>query len=332
MPANLTPDYKAAEQRFRQAKTTEDKIAAIQEMMAVIPRHKGTDRIWADLRRRLAQLKESQQQEQKHGGRRGASHFVPKEDVPQVIVLGTPNVGKSSLVAATTNARPEIADYPFTTRAPGPAMMPFEDINIQLVDVPPVSPEHTETWLPELIRNADAALLVVDLSADDCVDAYEFLRSALASRGIRLSRVHDPSETEVPRNVKPTLIVANKVDAPNAAENLQFLTEVLAGAFDVVAVSALHGQGIEDMKRALFVFLDIIRIYSKIPGKKPDMEKPFIVKRGSTVADVASKIHRDFGEKVKSARVWGSAKFDGQVVDRLHVVQDRDVVEVHVEP
>jgi len=331
MPANLTPDYKAAEQRFREARTTEDKIAALQEMMAVIPRHKGTDRIWADLRRRLAQLKESQQQEQKHG-RRGTSHYVPKEDVPQVIILGTPNVGKSSLIAATTNAKPEIADYPFTTRAPGPAMMPFEDINIQLVDVPPISPEHTETWLPELIRNADAALLVVDLSADDCVDMYEFVRSALASRGIRLSRVHDPSETEVPRNVKPTLVVANKVDAANAAENLEFLKEVVAGAFDIVPVSALHGQGIEEMKRALFVFLDIIRIYSKIPGKKPDMEKPFIVKRGSTVADVAVKIHRDFGEKVKSARVWGSAKFDGQVVDRHHVVRDRDVVEIHIEP
>jgi len=330
MPANLTPDYKAAEQRFREAKTTEDKIAAIQEMMAVIPRHKGTDRIWADLRRRLAQLKESQQQEQKHG-RRGTSHYVPKEDVPQVIILGTPNVGKSSLVKATTNATPEIAAYPFTTRAPGPAMMPYEDIYIQLVDVPPVSPDHTETWLPELIRNADAALLVVDLSSDDCVDMFVFMKSALASRGIRLSRVHDPAETEVPRNVKPTMVVANKMDAPNAAENLEFMKEVVGDEFDIVPVSALHGQGLEEMKEKLFLFLNIIRIYSKIPGKKADLEKPFIVKRGSTVADVATKIHRDFGDKVKSARVWGSAKFDGQIVDRHHVVQDRDVVEIHVE-
>lgn len=330
MPANLTPDYKAAEQRFREAKTTEDKIAAIQEMMAVIPRHKGTDRIWADLRRRLAQLKESQQQEQKHG-RRGPSHYVPKEDAPQVIILGTPNVGKSSLVKATTNATPEIAAYPFTTRVPGPAMMPYEDIYIQLVDVPPIAPEHIDTWLPELIRNADAALLVVDLSSDDCVDMFEFLKSALTAKGIRLSRVHDPAETEVPRNVKPTMIVANKIDAPNAAENLEFMKEVIGDAFDIVAVSTLHGQGLEEMKERLFRFLDIIRIYSKIPGKKPDLEKPFIVRRGSTVADVATKIHRDFGDKVKSARVWGSAKFDGQIVDRHHVVQDRDIVEIHVE-
>lgn len=332
MPANLTPDYKAAEKRFREAKTTEDKIAAIQEMMAVIPRHKGTDRIWADLRRRLAHLKEEQQQQQQKKGRKSTSHYVPKEDVPQVVILGTPNVGKSSLVAATTNAKPDIADYPFTTRAPGPAMMPYEDIHLQLVDVPPIAPEHIDTWLPEIIRNADMAILVVDLSADDCVDTFEFLRGALTAKGIRISRTHDPAETEVPRNVKPTIIVANKVDHPGAAENLEFLKEVVAGEFDILPISALHGQGIEDMKRGLFAFLDIIRIYSKIPGEKANLEKPFIVKRGSTVADVAIKIHRDFGDKVKSARVWGSAKFDGQVVDRHHVLKDRDIVEIHIEP
>ena len=332
MPANLTPDYKAAERRFREAKTTEDKIAAIQEMMAVIPRHKGTDRIWADLRRRLAHLKEEQQQQQQKKGRKSTSYYVPKEDVPQIVILGTPNVGKSSLVAATTNAKPDIADYPFTTRAPGPAIMPFEDIHFQLVDVPPIAPEHIDTWLPEIIRNADMAIVVVDLSADDCVDSFEFLRGALTDKGIRISRIHDPTETEVPRNVKPAIIVANKIDSPSAAENLEFLKEVVAGEFDIVPVSALHGQGIEDMKQALFVFLDIIRIYSKIPGQKANIEKPFIAKRGSTVADVAIKIHRDFGDKVKSARVWGSAKFDGQVVDRHHVLQDRDIVEIHIEP
>lgn len=332
MPANLTPDYKAAEKRFREAKTTEDKIAAIQEMMAVIPRHKGTDRIWADLRRRLAHLKEEQQQQQQKKGRKSTSYFVPKEDVPQIVILGTPNVGKSSLVAATTNAKPEIADYPFTTRAPGPAIMPYEDIHFQLVDVPPIAPEHIDTWLPEIIRNADMAIVVVDLSADDCVDSFEFLRGALTDKGIRISRTHDPAETEVPRNVKPAMVVGNKIDGPGAAENLEFLKEVVAGEFDIVPVSALHGQGIEDMKQALFVFLDIIRIYSKIPGQKANLEKPFIAKRGSTVADVAIKIHRDFGDKVKSARVWGSAKFDGQVVDRHHVLEDRDIVEIHIEP
>ena len=330
MPANLTPDYKAAERRFREAVTTEDKIAAIQEMMAVIPRHKGTDRMWADLRRRLSRLKEEQEQQSKRG-RRSTSYHIPKEDAPQVILVGSPNVGKSSLVAATTNATPEIADYPFTTRVPYPAMMPHLDIQIQLIDVPPVTSEHTEAWLPEMVRCADAVLLVVDLSSDDCVDMLEVVRTTLAQKGIRLSRQHDPLPTELPRSVKPTILIANKIDAPNAQENLGFLREIVDGDLVIIPLSAETGEGIEEMKRTLYGLLAIIRVYSKIPGKKPDMERPFIVPRGSTVHDVARKIHREFGEKVKSARVWGSGKFDGQVVERDHVVADGDILEIHVD-
>ena len=330
MPANLPPDYKAAEQRFREAKTTEDKIAALQEMMAIIPKHKGTDKLRADLRRRLSKLRTEREQQGKKG-RRSSSHYIPKEEAPQVIMLGGPNAGKSSLVAATTNATPDIADYPFTTRAPLPAMMPHDDIHIELIDMPPVSPDHVDTWLPEMVRNADAALLVIDLAAEDCVDMLLFVRDALAKKGIRLSRTHDPGEHELPRNVKPTLIVANKLDDPAAAESLSFVRKVLDDEFDIIPVSSLTGEGIPDMKTALFEFLDIIRIYSKIPGKKADMNKPFIVKRGSTVLDVARKIHREFGDHMRSARVWGSGKFDGQVVDRSHVVEDGDVLEIHVD-
>ena len=330
MPANLPPDYKAAEQRFSKAKTVEDKIAALQEMMAIIPKHKGTDKLRADLRRRLSKLRAEQEQQTKKG-RRSTSYYIPKEEAPQVILLGSPNVGKSSLVVATTNARPDVANYPFTTRVPQPAMMPYDDISIQLIDVPPISPEHTETWLPEMVRNADAALLVVDLSADDCVDALLSVREILKSKGIRLSPAHDPLEHELPRNVKPTLLVANKLDHRAAPENLSFLEEVLAGEFEILPVSASKGEGLEALKTRLFDFLDVVRIYSKIPGKKADMNKPFIVKRGSTVIDVARKIHREFGDHMKFARVWGSGKFDGQVVERDHIVQDGDVLEIHVD-
>lgn len=330
MPANLPPDYKAAEQRFREAKTVEDKIAALQEMMAIIPKHKGTDKLRADLRRRLSKLKAEQEQSGKKG-RKGPSYHVPKEEAPQVIVIGTPNVGKSQLVAITTNATPEVADYPFTTRVPLPAMMPHLDIQIELIDVPPISPDHIDTWLPELIRNADAALLVVDLSADECADSLEFVRSTLAHKGIRLTPVFDPTDTELPRNVKPTLVVGNKLDREDARENLKFLREIVRGEFSVVPLSALTGEGIEEMKAALYELLGVVRIYSKIPGKKADMKKPFVVKRGSTVLDVARKIHREFGDHLKFARVWGSGKFEGQVVERDHIVEDEDVLEVHVD-
>ncbi len=330
MPANLPPDYKAAERRFREAKTVEDKIAAIQEMMAIIPKHKGTDKLRADLRRRLSKLKAEQQAPSKTG-RRGPSYHIPKDEAPQVVLIGSPNVGKSAIVAATTNATPEVANYPFTTRLPLPAMMPYDDIYIELIDLPPLSPDHTETWLPEMIRNADAALLVVDLSSDDCVDMLVFVRETLAEKGIRLTRIHDPQETELPRNVKPTMIVANKLDGPSAEENLEFLKEIIGDEFPIIAISAEAGEGVPAMKKALYEFLDVVRIYSKIPGKKAEMKKPFIVPRGSTVIDVARKIHREFGDNLKFARVWGSGKFDGQVVDRDHVVEDGDVLEIHVD-
>ena len=182
-----------------------------------------------------------------------------------------------------------------------------------------------------MVRNADAALLVADLSAGDCVDTLLSVREILKSKGIRLSSTHDPGEHELPRNVKPTLVVANKADAPEAKENLAFLREILAGEFEILPVSATGGEGLEEMKKRLFEFLDVVRIYSKIPGKKADQRKPFIVRRGSTVIDVARKIHREFGDHMKFARVWGSGKFDGQVVERDHVVEDGDVVEIHVD-
>jgi ribosome-interacting GTPase 1 len=330
MPANLPPPYKNAEQRFREAKSTEDKMAALEEMMAIIPKHKGTDKLRANLRRQYSRLKAEAEHPGKKG-KKGISYHIPKGESPQVVLVGTPNVGKSQFVAQTTNATPEVADYPFSTRLPMPAMMPFRDIYIELIDVPPLSRDHIDTWLPETIRNADAALLVIDLSRDDCVDSFMFVREALASKGIRLSRTFDPSETELPRNVKPTIIVANKTDRPEAAENLAFFREIAGEPLPIVPISSETGDGIDELKETLYALLDIVRVYSKIPGKDPDMNKPFIVKRGSSVQDVAHKIHREFADKLKFARVWGSGKFDGQVVERDHVVEDGDILEVHVD-
>ncbi len=242
-----------------------------------------------------------------------------------------PNAGKSQIVAATTNATPEVAAYPFSTRLPGPAMMPYKDIYIELIDVPPLSREHIDTWLPEIIRCADAALLVIDFASGDCVDSFLFVKETLKEKGIRLSPVHDPSDVELPRNVKPTLIVANKMDDPRARENLEFFREVVEDDLRILTISAETGQGLDEMKQALYEFLDVVRIYSKIPGKDADMKKPFMVKRGSTVQDVAFKIHREFADKLKFAKVWGSGKFDGQIVERDHVVEDEDILEIHVD-
>ena len=217
MPANLTPDYLEAERRFKSAKTTEEKIAAIEEMMATIPRHKGTEKMQADLKRRLSKLRA--EQARRPTSRAGIIHRVEKEGAGQVAMVGPPNSGKSLLVRRLTHAMPEVADYPFTTRVPLPGMMPFEDVQIQLVDLPPVHPDFPESWLYQIIRNADAALLVVDLSDPDLLEDLETTLGQVANAKVQLDQAELPSTPGWLR--KRTLLVANKIDASGAPENLE---------------------------------------------------------------------------------------------------------------
>ncbi|MGC9359323.1 MAG: TGS domain-containing protein [Anaerolineae bacterium] len=80
----------------------------------------------------------------------------------------------------------------------------------------------------------------------------------------------------------------------------------------------------------MFERLGVIRVYSKAPGRPPDLDAPFTLEEGSTVADLAAKVHRDFYDQLKSARIWGKGVHDGQMVSRDHVLADGDIVELHV--
>ena len=164
MPANLTPDYHRAEERFRHARTVEEKIDALEEMLRVVPKHKGTDGLQGDLKARLAKLKK---QPASKAGKATHSHLIPREGAGQVALVGPPNTGKSSLVAALTKAKPEIAPYPFTTREPHAGMMDWEDVRVQLIDTPPITADYLESYLSSTVQVADAALLMVDLGDDD---------------------------------------------------------------------------------------------------------------------------------------------------------------------
>ena len=172
MPANLPPQYFEAEKRYREARTTRDKLKCLEEMLTIMPKHKGTDKLRADLRRRISKLKDMGQA-RKGPGRRPPVYFLEKEGAGQVALLGLPNTGKSSLLAALTNAQPVIADYPFTTRIPLAGMMTYENVQIQLIDTPPVSPDYLEPWYPDLLRRADAWLLVVSLAEGEVLDQVE---------------------------------------------------------------------------------------------------------------------------------------------------------------
>ena len=325
MPANLTPDYLEAERRFKSAKATEDKIAALEEMMATIPRHKGTEKMQAELKRRLSKLRA--EQSRRPASRIGIIHRVDKEGAGQVVMVEPPNSGKSLLVRRLTHAMPEVADYPFTTRVPMPGMMPFEDVQVQLVDLPPVHPDFPESWLYQIIRNADAALLVVDLSDPDLLEDLETTLGQVANAKVQLDQAEFPNVPGWLR--KRTLLVANKIDVTGAPEDLDILRDLYGERFVLTRTSAETGEGLDSLRRAVFELLEVIRVYTKAPGKKLERVAPYILKRGSRLIDLAGHVHQDFLAQLKYARLWREGRFDGQMVNRDHVLEDKDVVELH---
>jgi ribosome-interacting GTPase 1 len=325
MPANLTPAYLQAEATFRSAATQEDKIAALEEMLRVLPKHKGTDKLHADLRARLAKLR----REPRKGPARGHGHRIPREGAGQVVLVGCPNAGKSSLVTALTHATPAVAPYPLTTRDATPGMMPFEDIAFQLVDLPPLCHEHVEPWVYDLVRAADLVWLVV--SIDHPLAGLDLAIELLDGKAIGLH----PAGTEAPTESrpgwlhKPALLVVTGMDRPSAAADLDALRELLETPWPIVPVSVVTRDGLTELGGRTFTALGIMRIYTKEPGRDPDRERPFTLPAGSTVADLAATIHKDIAEKLKFARVWGRSVFDGQPVGDAHVLTEGDVVEIH---
>jgi ribosome-interacting GTPase 1 len=327
MPANLTPQYHAAEESYKAAKTPAEKIQALKEMYAVIPKHKGTDKLQGDIKRRIARHKAELQQERKTGKRAG--FHVEKEGAGQLVLAGLPNVGKSQLVSALTHASPEVADYPFSTRAPHPAMMPFENIQIQLIDLPPISEDHMEFWVPNIIRTADGVLLVVDLAADP---VHQVEASLEILKRAKLELVREEPEIDPWSSIayKKTLFVANKSDFEGSKQSFELVHELYGNTFQAVSVSAQHGLNLMELKYQIFDMLNILRVHSKPPGKEVEMDKPFILKRGSTLMDFAQMVHKDFADNLKFARIWGSEKFDGQRVNKDYVLVDGDVIELHI--
>lgn len=321
MPANLTPDYLAADKKFKAAATPQDKLAALEEMLATIPKHKGTEKMQADLKHRIAKLRDEMQR--KKGAARGKPFYhVDKEGAGLVVLIGAPNVGKSMLLRALSHAEPEVADYPFTTRVPLPGMVEFENVQIQLVDLPPITVEFREGWLYGIIRTADVAALVVDLSSEDLLSQTETVLGLLSEANIRLVRSPGrPTE-------KRAVVIANKLDVLGAGGRLERFREFI-GELAVIPVSAAAGTGLDGLRQVMFDLLHVIRVYSKPPGKKADRGTPFILRRGATVLDAAEAIHKDFVEKLKYARLWGREHYQGQMVGRDHVLEDGDIIEIH---
>ncbi len=323
MPANLPPQYFEAEKNFRAAKTAPEKIAALEEMLAIMPKHKGTDHLRAELRARIAKLTQAAD---KKAAIHRASMVIEKEGAGQVAVIGLPNAGKSQLISSITNASPAVAEYPFTTHTAIPGMMEFENIKIQLIDTPPLVPQSIEFWLPHTLRRADALLIVVDLG-DAPLDQMETITAQLGKMRIDIG-TGEVEEGIISR--KKALITGNKLDLGNARQNYATLQKKYGGQLPVIAISAREGIDLEELKLEIFRVLDIIRVYTKTPGQKPEFDDPIILSRGNTLEDAAAEVHKDFAAKLKYARLWGSGKHDGVRVKRNHILQDGDIIELHM--
>src|SRR3954470_4938145 len=330
MPANLPPQYNKVEEEFRKASTPGERLDKLREMFRLLPKHKGTEKLQSDLKKRISRTRDEIEGARGAGKKGGVSYRVPHEGAGQVALVGAPNAGKSAILAALTNARPEVAPYPFTTRAPQPGIMHWEDVPIQLIDLPPISAEFFEPWATSLIRSADAALLVADLSSDDIADATEAVLSRLAEVHTELvGTLPYDVEDETVQHVK-TILVANKTDAEGAIDRLEVIREWFSPRFPIVPISVERGEGLDALRRATYDLLGVLRVYTKVPGKPADRSKPFTVPIGSTVLDLAREIHRDFEHTLKFARIWGTDVFDGQTVKRDHELHDADVVELHL--
>jgi ribosome-interacting GTPase 1 len=331
MAANLTPQYLEAEKRLKTAKIPQERLEILQEMMALMPKHKATEKLQAQIKTKISKLKDEMAKAPsiKHG----VSYLIPKQGAGQVVVLGPPNSGKSMLIKALTGADPEVGDYPFTTRHPAPYMMKFENVRVQLIDLPPITPEILESWQVELIKVADTALIVVDLAAADAPTVLESLIAKLKDKRVEFMREdYAPPEDnpDPPPFRKRTLLVANKSDLDPGGENLETLKFFFESQLTVLPVSATAGDGLEDLKRRIFAFLNVIRVYSKAPGKKPDSSEPFVLKRGTTVIEMARAVHKDFAEKLAYARLWRGTDYTGQMIPREFALEDEDVCELHL--
>lgn len=330
MSANLPPQYHEAEEEFRKADTPDAKLEALNKMLRLIPKHKGTEKMQADIKKRIAKWKNQAEVAKKKGGKRADPSHVPREGAAQVAVIGPVNTGKSSLISVLTNLDPVVADYPFTTRLPQPGMMFHHGIPVQLVDTPALDPNVTERWISGLIRNADMVALIFDLARDDLIEQWETAHAVLED--LRILPIEPDGEKAILDDGWahiPAIYLGNKCAMQEAEERLAILSELIEDLPEIHPVSARTGSGLEDFKERIKNSMGLIRVFSKPPGKGPDLSQPFVLRKGAKVTELATMVHKDLAKKMKFARVWGELVYDGQRVAMDYELIDGDVVELN---
>jgi uncharacterized protein len=330
MAVNLPPQYHDAEARYKKAQSPEDKLAALREMWVILPKHKASEKVQADLKTKISELTD-QIEHAKLAPKKAppGTYKLPSQGAGMVAFLGPPNAGKSLLMTRLTKAAPAVAPYPFTTREPMPGMMDYEDVRVQLVDLPPITVDHYDTFVTDITRAADAAMLFLDLADDDGPTATRAVIDRLRLARRELVPLGSPPSDDPAVYAIPTLLVSTKSDDEAADIRLELAREEFGTRYPLLVISAERGEGLDALRKAIYDALGVMRIYTKQPGKPADKTSPFTPPIGATVAELAGKVHRDLEDAVKSARVWGTGVHDGQTVGRDHVLHDKDVVELH---
>lgn len=306
MPANLPPQFFNISAKLKEAKTAEEKISILEELLAIVPKHKGSEKVQADLKTKIAKLKKQKPKKAK----KEALYSVAKEGAGQIAIIGPANSGKSSLLNILTNAKAKTASYPFTTQIPQPAMMPYEDILIQLVDTPPLTGD-SPGWLKEIIRGSDGFLAVFDFSKKEPAEDVKNLKEILSNWQI---------------SDKKSVFLANKTDLKESKENLK----AFKLKSQIKPVSCLKGIGIEELKRDIFNLLEVIRVYTKSPGSPPDFEHPFVIKKKSQLIKLANQIHQDFTFSFKYAKLFKKNSKKPRIVGKDYLLKDGDIIEIHI--
>jgi len=307
MPINAHPDYFNAETEYYDANTDEDRLIALEKMTRTMPKHKGAETLRRNLRTRYKKLKQELQKKAKK--KAGSKKGIKKEDM-QAAIIGLTNSGKSSILKALTNARPKIASYGFTTTEPEIGTLHYKGCNIQIIDLPPIASEDFELGI---MNNTDTLLIVVEK-----IDEIKPTLAAIKNK-----------ETAK----KPKIIIFNKIDLYDEETKRKISETLKSKRYKFVLTSIVGDQGIEELKEKILNTFDIIRIYTRHPGKKRELDKvPIILKPNSTLQDVAEKILHGYSKKIKYTKITGpSSKFTNQKVGLKHIVKDKDIVEFYTE-
>jgi len=334
MPTNVPPQYRDAEQRFREAVSVQGKIAALQEMLQIMPKHKGTDHLKAQLRSRLSKLMADLETASGGKGGRTEPFSLPKEGAGRATLIGPSNVGKSLILSKSTGAKTKVGSYELSTQEPVPGMYPYKDIYIQMVDTPPITNRATQSRLYGLLRTSDVFVFATDLTNDPASQTEEAF-SELSEWGFQLMEKGSMDESNIDSlTTKPTIIACNKADIPGALDQYEAMVQTYGDRYPVVMASAEEEVGLDDLGQEIFDSLKVMRVYTKSPRQRmQDFTKrdPIVLPIGSTVAEAATQVHKDLSRGLKYAVLWGnSSKFDGQRVGKDHQLDDEDVIEIHI--